>query len=147
MEAAKTSGSGSTSPPQPVRNGWARIRNSTGRRSARWDEADDWRVQRSTHICDGFCERCNEPEIDELEAVECDYCRAIFEHTGRMHCPIHQDAQDLAPLLNEPETNLPAMLEAPKKQTPINLILRAKEIQAAQGITFGEALTEAQLRA
>ena len=63
------------------------------------------------------------------------------------HCPIHQDEQDLAPLLNEPETNLPAMLEAPKKQTPINLILRAKEIQAAQGITFGEALTEAQAMA
>lgn len=98
-------------------------------------------VQNHTFV-DGVCSRCGEPEIDELEAVECDYCRAIFEHTGRKHCPIHQDEGDMIPVLDEPETSLPAQLEAPK--TPINLILRAKEIQQAQGITFGEALAEAQ---
>jgi uncharacterized Zn finger protein (UPF0148 family) len=110
-------------------------------------QADDYRCRSGHSFIDGFCEYCKAPEIDEVEAVECDYCRAIFEHTGRKHCPIHQDAQDLEPLLDEPKTNLPAQLEAPKKRTPINLIFLAKEIQVAQGITFSEALTEAQARA
>ena len=101
-----------------------------------------WECRENHTFVDGVCSRCGEPEIDELEAVECDYCRAIFEHTGRKHCPIHQDEGDMIPVLDEPETSLPAQLEAPK--TPINLILRAKEIQQAQGITFGEALAEAQ---
>ncbi len=47
----------------------------------------------------GECEHCGDPEIDEVAAVECDFCRAIFEHTGRKHCPIHQDAGDLLPML------------------------------------------------
>jgi len=107
-------------------------------------EADNWQCRDAHDFVDGFCSRCKEPEIDELEAVECDYCRAIFEHTGRKHCPVHQDAQDLAPLLNEPQTSLPKQLEAPENRT-LNIILRAKEIQEAHGITFSEALTEAQL--
>jgi hypothetical protein len=41
-----------------------------------------------------------DPEVDELEAVECDYCRAIFEHTGVKHCPIHQLP---GPMLGAPE--------------------------------------------
>jgi hypothetical protein len=53
-------------------------------------EADNWQCRDAHSFVDGFCERCKEPEIDELEAVECDYCRAIFEHTGQMHCPIHE---------------------------------------------------------
>lgn len=28
--------------------------------------------------------------MDEVAAVECEYCRAIFEHTGRLHCPLHE---------------------------------------------------------
>ena len=44
---------------------------------------------------DGVCTRCNEPEIDELEAVECEWCRAIFEHTGAKRCPIHADDTNL----------------------------------------------------
>jgi hypothetical protein len=62
-------------------------------------QADDYRCRSGHKFVDGVCEHCNAPEVDEVEAVECDFCRAIFEHTGRKHCMIHQDAQDLAPVL------------------------------------------------
>ena len=39
----------------------------------------------------GVCEVCEEPEVDELESVECELCRAIFEHTGVKHCPMHEE--------------------------------------------------------
>ena len=58
-----------------------------------------WQCREEHTFVNGFCERCNEPEVDELEAVDCDYCRAIFEHTGRKHCMIHQDAGDMLPML------------------------------------------------
>lgn len=38
------------------------------------------------------CGRCGDPEFDELASVDCEYCRAIFEYTGRKHCPIHEEA-------------------------------------------------------
>ncbi len=56
------------------------------------EEADDYRCRSKGHkFVNGFCERCKEPEIDEVEAIECDFCRAIFEHTGRIHCPMHAE--------------------------------------------------------
>ena len=56
----------------------------------RKDGADiPWQCRDHHTFVDGVCERCNEPEVDELEAVECDFCRAIFEHTGVKHCPMH----------------------------------------------------------
>jgi hypothetical protein len=62
-------------------------------------EAENWQCREEHSFVNGVCERCNEPEVDELESVECDYCRAIFEHTGRKHCPIHQDAEDMLPMI------------------------------------------------
>jgi len=51
----------------------------------------EWYCERNGHkFVDGICENCNDPEIDEVAAVECDLCRAIFEHTGQKHCPIHE---------------------------------------------------------
>lgn len=46
---------------------------------------------------DGVCQRCNDPEIDEVAAVECEYCRAIFEVTGQKHCPMHREVVALPP--------------------------------------------------
>jgi hypothetical protein len=63
-----------------------------------------WECRDSHTFVDGVCSRCNEPEIDELEAVECEWCRAIFEHTGVKHCPIHQE--DFMPMLAESDTNI-----------------------------------------
>jgi uncharacterized Zn finger protein (UPF0148 family) len=57
----------------------------------------EWYCSQHGHkFVDGSCEHCGDPEIDEVAAVECDYCRVIFEHTGRKHCPIHQEAETLA---------------------------------------------------
>jgi Domain of unknown function (DUF4942) len=57
----------------------------------------EWYCTQHGHkFVDGSCEHCGDPEIDEVAAVECDYCRVIFEHTGRKHCPIHQEAEMLA---------------------------------------------------
>lgn len=41
------------------------------------------------NFVEGVCTHCNDPEIDEVAAVACDFCRAIFEHTGVKHCPHH----------------------------------------------------------
>ena len=63
------------------------------------DQADDYRCRSKGHqFVDGKCVHCKEPEVDEVEAVECEYCRAIYEHTGRIHCPIHTEG------LPEPES-------------------------------------------
>lgn len=58
-------------------------------------DADNWQCRSGHNFIDGVCEHCQGPEVDEVEAVECEYCRAIFEHTGRKHCPIHQETDDL----------------------------------------------------
>jgi hypothetical protein len=50
-----------------------------------------WQCRESHTFVEGVCERCGEPEVDEVEAVECEYCRAIFEYTGIKHCPIHDE--------------------------------------------------------
>jgi hypothetical protein len=66
----------------------------------------EWYCSQHGHkFVDGSCEHCGDPEIDEVAAVECDYCRVIFEHTGRKHCLIHEGAEMLAlPLdLSSPE--------------------------------------------
>lgn len=52
-------------------------------------DADHWQCRNGHQFVDGVCLRCNEPEIDEVEAVECELCRAVFEHTGRRTCPAH----------------------------------------------------------
>ena len=54
-------------------------------------DADHWECRSGHKFANGVCAICNEPEIDEVEAIECEYCRAIFEHTGRKHCPIHEE--------------------------------------------------------
>jgi hypothetical protein len=52
----------------------------------------EWYCEKNGHtFVDGTCTHCSDPEIDDVAAVECDYCRAIFEHTGRKHCPIHTE--------------------------------------------------------
>jgi hypothetical protein len=58
-------------------------------------DADHWECRSGHTFVDGVCEHCQEPEIDEVEAVECEYCRAIFEHTGQKHCPIHAETLPL----------------------------------------------------
>lgn len=64
-------------------------------------DADHWECRSGHNFINGVCEICSEPEIDEVEAVECEYCRAIFEHTGIKHCPIHEEQlpalPDIAP--------------------------------------------------
>lgn len=35
------------------------------------------------------CNRCETPEIDPLDAITCEFCRAIAEATGETHCPMH----------------------------------------------------------
>jgi hypothetical protein len=54
-------------------------------------QADDYRCRSGHRFVNGVCQYCNDPEIDEVEAVECELCRAIFEHTGVKHCPIHEE--------------------------------------------------------
>jgi hypothetical protein len=53
-------------------------------------DADHWECRSGHEFVNGVCERCNGLEIDEVEAVECEFCRAIFEHTGVIHCPLHE---------------------------------------------------------
>jgi hypothetical protein len=50
-----------------------------------------WECRESHTFVEGVCERCGEPEVDEVEAVDCEYCRAIFEHTGIKHCMFHDE--------------------------------------------------------
>ncbi len=40
---------------------------------------------------DGTCTNCHDPEFDEVAAVECEFCREIFEHTGQKTCPMHEE--------------------------------------------------------
>jgi hypothetical protein len=55
-------------------------------------EEPEWYCKENGHnFVNGACERCQDPEVDEVAAVECDMCRAIFEHTGHIHCPIHEE--------------------------------------------------------
>jgi hypothetical protein len=54
-------------------------------------DAENWQCRDKHRFVDGVCANCGEPEIDEVEAVECELCRAIFEHTGRKCCPVHSD--------------------------------------------------------
>lgn len=58
-------------------------------------DADNWQCRTNHSFVDGICEHCSEPEIDEVEVVECEYCRAIFEHTGRKFCPVHEETINL----------------------------------------------------
>lgn len=53
-------------------------------------DADNWQCRSGHKFVNGTCANCHDPEVDEVEAVECDYCRAIFEHTGVKHCPVHE---------------------------------------------------------
>jgi hypothetical protein len=55
-------------------------------------EETNWQCSEHGHqFVDGVCQRCDDPEIDEVAAVECEYCRAILEHTGHKHCPMHEE--------------------------------------------------------
>jgi hypothetical protein len=74
-------------------------------------ENTDWQCSEHGHeFVDGVCKRCDDPEIDEVAAIECDYCRAIFEHTGHKHCPMHDEVLVL-PV--PPSVGQVAMLAAP----------------------------------
>jgi hypothetical protein len=81
-------------------------------------DADNWQCRSGHSFIDGVCEHCQEPEVDEVEAVECEYCRAIFEHTGRKNCPIHPEEVPVLPptpeqdILPEPATLTQAPLSA-----------------------------------
>jgi hypothetical protein len=55
------------------------------------NDADNWECKSGHSFVDGVCEHCQAPQIDEVEAVECELCRAIFEHTGRKTCPAHPE--------------------------------------------------------
>lgn len=55
-------------------------------------EEPEWYCEHNGHkFVEGVCTNCGDPEVDEVAAVECEYCRAIFEHTGRQCCPIHPE--------------------------------------------------------
>jgi hypothetical protein len=72
-------------------------------------EEPEWYCQENGHeFVEGTCTRCNDPEVDEVAAVECEMCREIFEHTGFKRCPIHGG---MAALL-EPVGSSPLMLAA-----------------------------------
>ncbi len=61
----------------------------------------DWHCEHNGHrFVEGACVNCGDPEIDEVAAVECELCRAIFEHTGRRECPLHPAS--MAPELEAP---------------------------------------------
>jgi hypothetical protein len=59
-------------------------------------DADNWQCRTAHSFVDGVCERCQSPEVDEVESVKCEYCRAIFEHTGREFCPMHEETIHLS---------------------------------------------------
>jgi hypothetical protein len=65
-------------------------------------EKTEWFCEENGHqFIDGVCQRCDDPEFDEVAAVECESCRAIFEHTGHKHCPIHVEVSGNFPLQDE----------------------------------------------
>jgi hypothetical protein len=69
-------------------------------------EEPEWYCQHNGHkFIDGICEHCGDPEVDEVAKVQCEFCRAIFEHTGEKHCPIHElpGLEAPTPLLQLPE--------------------------------------------
>lgn len=35
------------------------------------------------------CKRCEAPEVDPLDLITCEFCRAVTEATGETHCPMH----------------------------------------------------------
>lgn len=64
--------------------------NTQQYRPAKKREETEYYCEANGHnFVNGVCERCQDPEIDEVAAVECPMCRAIFEHTGRISCPTH----------------------------------------------------------
>ena len=80
----------------------------------------DWQCEKSGHdFVNGVCSRCSDPEVDEVAAVECDFCRVIFEHTGEQHCPMHEvsmpsiEAPTQSPQLLLPSETLPELREMP----------------------------------
>jgi hypothetical protein len=85
----------------------------------RREDPDRQCEQNGHEFVDGVCRNCGDPEVDEVAAVECEFCRAIFEHTGRKHCPIHEERSDFGPLLAAPsETNVNAGIAlAPAEHT------------------------------
>jgi len=61
-------------------------------RPKRKKEETEWYCSHNGHkFVDGTCEHCGDPEVDEVAAVECEFCREIFAHTGLKHCPIHKE--------------------------------------------------------
>jgi hypothetical protein len=72
-------------------------------------EEPEWYCEENGHeFVAGVCTRCNDPEVDEVAAVECEMCREIFEHTGFKRCPIHGG---MAAIM-EPVGSNPLMLDA-----------------------------------
>jgi hypothetical protein len=47
------------------------------------------------NFVDGVCTRCEDPEVDEVAAIECELCREVYAHTGQVHCPIHEEVISL----------------------------------------------------
>jgi hypothetical protein len=61
-------------------------------------EETEWSCAQKGHkFKEGECINCGDPEVDEVAAVECEYCRAIFEYTGQQHCPLHEYRADSLP--------------------------------------------------
>jgi hypothetical protein len=58
-------------------------------------DVPEWYCEENGHkFVDGVCTRCGDPEVDEVATVECELCRAVYEHTGRIHCPMHENMPD-----------------------------------------------------
>jgi hypothetical protein len=82
---------------------------------------------------DGTCTRCGDPEIDEVSKVECEYCRAIFEHTGVKHCPIHELPGQALPPVPEARLALPEPEPEPEQEPPELLCSITQQIEEVRG--------------
>ena len=93
-------------------------------------KADNWECRSGHDFVNGACSHCKAPQVDEVEAVACEWCRAIFEHTGVQHCPIHElPSREALPVAEREEEEAP---EIP----PALLALTAGESEASQGFLF-----------
>ncbi len=63
----------------------------TSFKKAAWRENPDYYCQHNGHDwnSDDVCKRCEAPKVDPLDAVECELCRSVMEHTGVQSCPLH----------------------------------------------------------
>lgn len=66
------------------------------------------------HFVDNACDRCGSLQVDPLDQIRCELCRAITEATGDTYCPLHPKHQ---PVFEGREEVAPLQIAAHEEPT------------------------------